>query len=294
MSENPTDTAPLDRPSLAGLLIRAGLFLLFIRILGGLLGWLLNETVGYFPAAAGSIFIASVLASWGVLRVFERGRFEDLGLGWSTSSKRHLIMGLLGGAGTSLAVVAIPLLLRVAELHKIADTESQFTSGRLIFVLILLLFGAVGEELMFRGYAFQLVIRALGPRIAIPSFALLFAAAHSGNLNSSNLGLINTGLWGLVLCYAFHRSGDLWLPIGLHYGWNLVLPLFGANLSGFTMSVSGYEVVWTAGRLWSGGSYGPEASLLTTIATLSLGFWLWKTPIQRQSTLLLPNDSMET
>ena len=46
--------------------------------------------------------------------------------------------------------------------------------------------------------------------------------------------------------------------------------------------VAGHRMVWTAGALWSGGEYGPEASVLTTAVLIALGVFLWKAPIRRQ------------
>ena len=72
-------------------------------------------------------------------------------------------------------------------------------------------------------------------------------------------------LWGVLLGCAFLRSHDLWLPIGMHFGWNAVLSLFGTNLSGLTIEVTRYFYKWDLSPLWSGGAYGPEGGLLTTI-----------------------------
>ncbi len=129
---------------------------------------------------------------------------------------------------------------------------------------------------MFRGYAFQILLRAYQPAAVIGVFAVLFALAHADNPNANRLGLVNTGLWGALLGYAFFRSRDLWLPIGLHFGWNWVLPLVGVNLSGFEMTLSGYHLVWRSSELWSGGAYGPEGSILTSVAAVLLGVWLWR------------------
>ena len=63
-----------------------------------------------------------------------------------------------------------------------------------------------------------------------------------GNQNSNVPGVVNTVIWGVLLGYACYRSGALWLPIGMHFGWNVLLPLAGANLSGFTMRVTGYTL----------------------------------------------------
>jgi hypothetical protein len=89
------------------------------------------------------------------------------------------------------------------------------------------------------------------------------------------------------LGYAFIVSGDLWLPIGLHFGWNWTLPLLGVNLSGFTIGVTGYSLQWKVGDLWSGGAYGPEGGLLTSAVAIGLFFYLHKAPIQHQEAFLL-------
>jgi membrane protease YdiL (CAAX protease family) len=108
------------------------------------------------------------------------------------------------------------------------------------------------------------------------------------NPHSTWLGMINTTGFGVLFGWAFLRSGDLWLPIGLHFGWNFTLPLFGVNLSGLTMKLTGYEVKWNVASVWSGGEYGPEAGVLTTIVILVLALYLWKAPIRRQPSEVLP------
>jgi membrane protease YdiL (CAAX protease family) len=152
----------------------------------------------------------------------------------------------------------------------------------------MILFGAFGEEMMFRGYGFQVLMAALGPFATILPVSVLFALVHAWNPNVSAPGLVNTGLWGIVLGFAFWRSGDLWLAIGLHAGWNWTLPLLGANLSGLTIKLTGYDLRWNIAPLWSGGAYGPEGGLLTTAILVVLFLWLlWKAPVQRQTPYLL-------
>jgi membrane protease YdiL (CAAX protease family) len=121
----------------------------------------------------------------------------------------------------------------------------------------------------------------------IPAFGVLFGLAHLLNPEASALGTANTALWGILLGYAMWRSGALWLPIGLHYGWNIALPLAGTRLSGFTLGLTGYELKWSAAAWLSGGAYGLEGSILTSAACLALLWWLWRSPIRRQPALLL-------
>ena len=64
----------------------------------------------------------------------------------------------------------------------------------------------------------------------------------------------------------------------------------GVNLSGLTMGVTGYTIRWKIGGLWSGGAYGIEGGLLTTVIVVLLYFYLEKAPIQPQEPYLLYKD----
>lgn len=276
----------LPRAPVVGVLLRAGLFLLFVRILGGLFGWVLNELVGYFPAAALSIFAAAALSTLIVVRTFERAQFVDVGLAWSRVSQRHFLTGVAAGLVPAVAAVLPFLLIGYAFYERTTVTGAGFAPGRFAMLLVLLLFGAIGEELMFRGYAFQIILNIARPFTTILPFAVLFAAAHTGNLHASALPIANTFFWGIILGYAYVRSGDLWLPIGIHFGWNMALPLLGAPLSGFEMQVTGFLLKWRAPELVSGGNYGPEGGLATTAAAGLLFLWLLRAKIEKQPTTL--------
>ncbi len=233
-----------------------------------------DELLGRLAAGALGVFFAAVLANALTVRIYERGRLEDVGMGWGTYALRHLLLG--GAAGIVAGLLVTGTLLAFGLAVWKPSLDGGFQLGRLLWVSVMLLFGAVGEELLFRGYGFQLLLHAAGPWWTIPISAAIFGLAHHNNLAASPLGLANTALWGLLLGYALYRTGDLWLPIGLHFGWNWCLPLVGANLSGFTLSLSGYTMEARGQELWSGGAYGPEASLFTTVVAAVLALWLWK------------------
>ena len=282
MLPSPEISTADQRKKLLGVLLRVGVYAI-IAFLGYyfvfpiilfFLGTpvLVISTLGTFAAAA----VANTLA----LRIYERGNLSDVGLGWTAASRRNLSLGLLGGIGGALVVVLLPLALRMADFERVPGERLHWPS--LLFVSILLLFGAVGEEMLFRGYGFQVLVKGIGPFATILPVAVLFGLAHSQNLNFGPLALFNTVLWGVVLGYAYLRSGDLWLPIGLHFGWNWTLPLLGANLSGFTMDVTGYAMHWKVWEKLSGGAYGPEGGLLTTAVAIGLFFYLLKAPIEHQ------------
>ena len=246
---------------------------------GAVFGWALAN-LGYMIGMIGTSLASAAVANWLALRIFEGRHLLDAGLWWSRASSRNLLLGLGGGAGSAAVVLASPLLVRQAHMvHAPLETASF---GSFVFVTLLLLAGVFGEELLFRGYGFQILLAAAGPYATILPVGVVFALMHGNNPNATWFGLANTAGFGILFGYAYLRSRDLWLPIGLHFGWNVTLPLFGVNLSGLKINLTGYEMAWTAGPAWSGGAYGPEASVLTSGVVVLLFFYLWKAPIRRQ------------
>ncbi len=83
-------------------------------------------------------------------------------------------------------------------------------------------------------------------------------------------GHVGLFLAGLFLAYAYLRTRRLWLPIGLHIGWNffestvLGFPVSGLSLFGLLQnSLAGPDI-------YTGGAFGPEAGLVL-LPALALG-----------------------
>jgi membrane protease YdiL (CAAX protease family) len=245
-----------------------------------ILGFVLVWVGGYFVGGLGGNLAVALVANLLVLRIFTTLPLVDLGLWWNRASMDNLALGILGGAGAASLVLAPAVLAGTARLA--ATPQDQPSFAVLVFVTALLALGAMGEELMMRGYGFQILLARCGTWATIIPVGLVFAWLHTGNPHATWLGIANTAGFGILFGYAFVRSRDLWLPAGLHFGWNVTLPLFGVNVSGLRMKMTGHEMVWSAGSLWSGGEYGPEASVLTSVVMVVLAVYLWKAPIRRQ------------
>jgi len=254
-------------------------FIVLFLVSAVMFGWAL-ASLGYMVGMIGTSLASAAFANWMSLRIFEGRHLLDAGLWWNRASWDNLVIGLLGGAGSAAIVLGPPLLFRAA--HLVPTPQETPTFGSFVFVVLLLLGGVFGEELLFRGYGFQILLAAAGPYATILPVGVLFALLHGSNPNATWFGLANTAGFGILFGYAYLRSRDLWLPVGLHFGWNVTLPLFGVNLSGLRMKLTGYEEAWTAGPVWSGGAYGPEASALTTGVMVLLAIYLWKAPIRKQ------------
>jgi membrane protease YdiL (CAAX protease family) len=79
---------------------------------------------------------------------------------------------------------------------------------------------------------------------------------------------------GIPLAALYVLSGRLWAPIGYHIAWNFTEAyVFGAEVSGGQLGRSVFQVRPVAGvsTFWSGGAFGPEASMATLIMGLLVG-----------------------
>src|SRR5262249_7250038 len=87
--------------------------------------------------------------------------------------------------------------------------------------------------------------------------------------------IVFVGLAGGILpSAAYTRTRRLWLPIGIHAGWDVIQSLtFGARFAGHQgPGVGDIPLVWSA--LVPGGSIGPEGSIVALVAALALSIFL--------------------
>ena len=136
---------------------------------------------------------------------------------------------------------------------------------------------AVGEEIVFRGAVFRLVNERFGTTAALLFSAALFGLLHLANPGATLVSTIAIALEsGVLLAVAFLGARTLWLPIGIHFGWNFTEgSVFGAAVSGgqsegiFKFSLNGAD-------LFTGGAFGPEASVIAVVVCLAVSaifFW---------------------
>jgi uncharacterized protein len=203
-------------------------------------------------------------------------RIGALGLPVAQGWRRQFMTGcFVGLALTLLAVLPIAIWGNIRP-HFHFGVYLLPRAGAVLFVLLV---GALAEELVFRGYPFQRLEEGIGATGAIAVFSILFGAVHLSNPGVSKWGLINTVLIGIVFSVAYLRTRALWLPWGIHFGWNTTLGfLCGMPVSGLRMfnvlvrtSVGGPTFI-------TGGNYGIEASATGTLVLLIGLVIVWKLP----------------
>ena len=235
--------------------------------------------------------LAASLSGAFAMAVFESRSLGDLGLAWRDTSSRNFGIGLMLGIGGACLAVVPAVVLGLASFQSVTGNDYSWRSS--LFTPLLLLCGAAGEEIAFRGFVLQSLMRAYGAWASILGVGALFGLLHATNPSATTLSVMNTAGFGALFGLALLRSHDLWFPIGIHFGWNATLPFFGVQLSGLTIRVTGYKLVWKAGELWSGGNYGPEASLLATLVLVVLFVTVFRLRLARGWAFLLDSQSQE-
>jgi membrane protease YdiL (CAAX protease family) len=127
---------------------------------------------------------------------------------------------------------------------------------------------ATCEELLFRGVLFRIVEEWAGTVAALVLSSVLFGGLHLLNPDATLWGALTIAAEaGLMLGGAYVLTRTLWLPIGLHLGWNFAESgIFGTTVSGSDGSVGGLlEGAPHGADIISGGAFGPEASIFSIL-----------------------------
>jgi CAAX protease family protein len=134
------------------------------------------------------------------------------------------------------------------------------------------------EESIMRGYAQYAVTRGIGFWYGALFFSFLFGFGHHSNPGESPVGLISAGAIGLVFCLSLWYTGSLYWAVGFHAAWDWGESYFyGTSDSGLLVKGHLFGEHPTGKILMSGGTTGPEGSLLIIplIILIALFMWLW-------------------
>lgn len=192
----------------------------------------------------------------------------------SRHSLRELAAGLATGFGLFSAVMA--LLWAMGIYHPAGFGPI----GAILGGLSLAILSGVVEELLFRGILFRASARLVGTWGALLFTSLLFGLAHLANKGatlSSGIAIMLEA--GILLGAAYAMTERLWLPIGLHIGWNFTEgSIFGMSVSGNSSALALLHGSLSGPQILAGGAFGPEASVVAVmICLLVAGFFLYRT-----------------
>jgi membrane protease YdiL (CAAX protease family) len=137
---------------------------------------------------------------------------------------------------------------------------------------------AILEEIIFRGFLFRLSAKLAGVWGALALTSALFGAAHAFNRGATVSSSVAIALEaGVLLGAAYAATQRLWLPIGLHLGWNFAEgSIFGMAVSGGTKKTSLITGTLNGPDALTGGAFGPEASIVAVVVCLAAALFFIK------------------
>lgn len=206
--------------------------------------------------------VGVVALTWAFCHFVDRTSLRSLGLqrqGWTTRLGAGLGLGMLLQLLIFLALVIAGWL--TAE--RAPWQPLEFAVSLVAWTVI-----SFNEELAFRGYIMQRLSVAWGMAAAVVASSVVFALIHALNPNVQPLAMVSLFVAGLFLACGYLVTRSLWLPIGLHLGWNLAEVL----LLGFPGSgVADPSIIRSIPRgpeLMTGGAFGPEGGIVGLAAPL--------------------------
>ena len=180
------------------------------------------------------------------------------------------------GVGAATGFTLFSAIVAVAALFGVYHVTGRGDASFVFSALVAQgLFPAISEELLFRGVLFRWLEEFGGSWVAMIVTSALFGASHLWNPNASMVAAIGIALeGGIMLGAAYMVTRRLWLPMGLHAGWNFTqaeiydIPVSGSDPHGLVAAKL------TGPPLLTGNGFGLEASIIAILIATAFGLWL--------------------
>ena len=249
------------------------------RILRPLFGSALSDDLVSWLFRGLVVVMSATLLVWMFRRFLDRKSFASLGV---KLDLKAVWDGLAGFFLSGLMVGVVFLIMLLSGLLEI-DRIGWREMGLGPVAEILLWFVGIGaavawsEELGFRGYILQNLGEGIGIVRAVVVSCLLYGLMHMMNPNSTLLSGVLIAAIGYLRIFGWLRTGQLWLSMGMHAGWNFFQgPVFGFAVSGMSTESLIHHTLSGSGWI-TGGSFGPEAGIVVIpvilIGLLLMGIW---------------------
>ncbi|MBO3743839.1 CPBP family intramembrane glutamic endopeptidase [Actinoplanes flavus] len=214
--------------------------------------------------------VLTMAVYYGVVRATEKREVTELS---GRAAASGLIRGTLLGVSIFAAVIGVIAAGGGYRIIGIGDDPANAV-GLIGFMAA----AVTSEEVIFRGVLFRHLEKLTGTWPALAVSALVFGGMHLLNKDATLWGALCIAIsGGGMLTSAYVATRSLWLPIGLHFGWNYAQSaIFGSAVSGNGAQQAVLDSESTGNALVSGGQFGPEASVFTVVAgVLVTAAFMW-------------------
>ncbi|MDR3625388.1 MAG: type II CAAX endopeptidase family protein [Ignavibacteriaceae bacterium] len=208
--------------------------------------------------------VTMLTATWLALKFIDRRAFKTIGFA-SGNIIKDLFTGVVIGSVWLCASLGIAWIFGWA----VPVYPAGFSWNILLISAVSMLLNVAAQELLLCGFIFQTIRNRSNVTIAIIISAALFAGYHLGAFKGEWLPAVNVFAAGVFFCIAYLITNNLWLPVAIHFSWDVLLgPVFGITESGRSNLGGGWKMFTVNGpKLLTGGPFGMEGGLIVTITT---------------------------
>jgi CAAX protease family protein len=237
--------------------LRALLIYIIAVFIGGallapLLYWLVQSFAHTFPKLAAapfpryvnrSLLGVALIGLWPLAKNLELKSLRDLGIVGPRGQWKRL------GGGFLLGLVSLAIVAGIAFACHARQMNQRLSDGQIAHKLIdaaaTAVIVAIFEEILFRGAIFGALRKVFHWIFAMVISSLIYAILHYfetaktsdtvtwlsglqllplmfrnlGDLHTIIPGVLNLTIAGMLLAWAYQRTGNLYFSIGLHMGW---------------------------------------------------------------------------
>lgn len=216
---------------------------------------------GIFALLFSFITISLLVFLW--VKLVEKREISTLGF-----FKEHALRDLLVGWLVGFLLFSLVLGLMVLFGFSKAYTMNISTSSILALIISLGGWFIQGgtEEVVTRGWLMPVIgVRSNVPLAVILSGSI-FGLLHLANAGVTFLSILNVSLFGIFMCLYALKFENIWGVCGVHAAWNCIQgSIFGLPVSGNPLNSSLFVFKSTGPDWLSGGQFGPEGSIFTTL-----------------------------
>ena len=223
--------------------------------------------------------VASVaIATWAMLRV-EKQSWSFVGLGRDAAAPPLLINGALLGAATIGTASVLLLATHMLRIEPTAPGSWWSTASQSTLILLP---AAFLEELLMRGFAFAVLRRAGGWRLALIVTSVVFGLLHAWNPGADAESILAVIVAGFFLGGILLATGSLYAAGAAHFAWNWVMAgALHIAVSGIQSGAPDYRTIETGPDWLTGGPWGPEGGLAAVAAMFVAIFYLYGRYLRR-------------
>lgn len=212
----------------------------------------------------GASLITVLAAAWLMVRFIDRRPFVSLGFRKGYAARDCLAGFVIGCAMMATCIASMSICGWVTR----TGSPSVLFAWPVAIAIIAMLLNTITQEVLVRGYVQQTIQQWFGKVVAVVASSTIFLLLHAGAIRGALLPGLSLFAAGLLLATCYAVTQNLWLPIALHFGWNVLQgPVLGGAVSGQSLDAGNHLLAIGGPTLMTGGQFGVEGGLIAITVT---------------------------